>query len=79
MTKLCVYKKRSRRSEKGLQVNPPLSKHYYKRCTGVNGMKVRVHMLETLASNNHKFINDPSAGSPTETLLRLLLPLNDQV
>ena len=22
--------------------------------------------------------NDPSAGSPTETLLRLLLPLNDQ-
>ena len=25
------------------------------------------------------FTNDPSAGSPTETLLRLLLPLNDQV
>ena len=25
------------------------------------------------------FGNDPSAGSPTETLLRLLLPLNDQV
>jgi hypothetical protein len=24
-------------------------------------------------------INDPSAGSPTETLLRLLLPLNDKV
>jgi hypothetical protein len=23
--------------------------------------------------------NDPSAGSPTETLLRLLLPLNEQV
>ena len=23
--------------------------------------------------------NDPSAGSPTDTLLRLLLPLNDQV
>lgn len=23
--------------------------------------------------------DDPSAGSPTETLLRLLLPLNDQV
>ena len=23
--------------------------------------------------------NDPSIGSPTETLLRLLLPLNDQV
>ncbi len=26
-----------------------------------------------------KLDNDPSAGSPTETLLRLLLPLNDQV
>jgi hypothetical protein len=26
-----------------------------------------------------QLINDPSAGSPTETLLRLLLPLNDQV
>ena len=25
------------------------------------------------------YVNDPSAGSPTETLLRLLLPLNDQV
>ncbi|CAK8685683.1 unnamed protein product [Clavelina lepadiformis] len=25
-----------------------------------------------------RFDNDPSAGSPTETLLRLLLPLNDQ-
>ena len=24
-------------------------------------------------------LNDPSAGSPTETLLRLLLPLNDKV
>ena len=23
-----------------------------------------------------EFVNDPSAGSPTETLLRLLLPLN---
>jgi len=26
-----------------------------------------------------QLINDPSAGSPTETLLRLLLPLNDRV
>jgi hypothetical protein len=26
-----------------------------------------------------QFGNDPSAGSPTETLLRLLLPLDDQV
>ena len=28
---------------------------------------------------SNKLVNDPSAGSPTETLLRLLLPLNDQV
>jgi hypothetical protein len=27
----------------------------------------------------YTLFNDPSAGSPTETLLRLLLPLNDQV
>ena len=26
-----------------------------------------------------KCVNDPSAGSPTETLLRLLLPLSDKV
>ena len=25
------------------------------------------------------YANDPSAGSPTETLLRLLLPLSDKV
>ena len=25
------------------------------------------------------YVNDPSAGSPTETLLRLLLPLNGKV
>ena len=28
---------------------------------------------------NVTFINDPSAGSPTETLLRLLLPLENLV
>ncbi len=27
----------------------------------------------------HFCVNDPSAGSPTETLLRLLLPLSDKV
>ena len=34
------------------------------------------------ASSGLKFgfrVNDPSAGSPTETLLRLLLPLSDKV
>ena len=47
------------------------------------------HLPKTIFQNVHKvgvgkfcFFgcgNDPSAGSPTETLLRLLLPLNDQV
>lgn len=41
--------------------------------------------IKTHPQKNHSFqssatiVNDPSAGSPTETLLRLLLPLNDQV
>ena len=37
-------------------------------CSGAQGMLI-----------NERHGNDPSAGSPTETLLRLLLPLNDQV
>jgi hypothetical protein len=35
-----------------------------------------VHLCTLCARD---FVNDPSAGSPTETLLRLLLPLDDQV
>lgn len=34
-----------------------------------------IHRLDCLQGID----NDPSAGSPTETLLRLLLPLNDKV
>ena len=34
---------------------------------------------EPLSNMKIKFHNDPSAGSPTETLLRLLLPLSDKV
>ena len=33
----------------------------------------------TGSPNNGIGVNDPSAGSPTETLLRLLLPLSDMV
>ena len=37
-------------------------------------------LLDTEKKANHRRrANDPSAGSPTETLLRLLLPLNDKV
>ena len=37
--------------------------------------QVKVH----IGFGSCKLGNDPSAGSPTETLLRLLLPLNDRV
>ena len=38
------------------------------------------HLPQTsIIHNAHTHANDPSAGSPTETLLRLLLPLNDKV
>ena len=33
----------------------------------------------TLSFQLHRRIYDPSAGSPTETLLRLLLPIESQV
>ena len=40
-------------------------------------------LKKTLQKEQHILIeacaNDPSAGSPTETLLRLLLPLSDKV
>jgi hypothetical protein len=39
------------------------------------GLGLKVHRVFKLGY----VVNDPSAGSPTETLLRLLLPLNDQV
>ena len=39
--------------------------------------------LSAIETKRHELLlvfgNDPSAGSPTETLLRLLLPLDDQV
>lgn len=37
------------------------------------------HGWEVGLARNPTLGNDPSAGSPTETLLRLLLPLNDRV
>ena len=35
--------------------------------------------IDTICEAYNARANDPSAGSPTETLLRLLLPLNDKV
>ena len=43
------------------------------------GNTVTVNTGGRLGSLEPALGNDPSAGSPTETLLRLLLPLNDQV
>ena len=34
---------------------------------------------KTYSTRLYTIMNDPSAGSPTETLLRLLLPLSDKV
>ena len=42
------------------------------------GFCIRI-FTSTLLSVQTRPYNDPSAGSPTETLLRLLLPLNGQV
>ena len=39
-------------------------------------LEARIIMI--LVANNER-VNDPSAGSPTETLLRLLLPLSVRV
>jgi hypothetical protein len=53
----------------------------HKGCDGNRELFRRVHIAsrERPATSPNHFSNDPSAGSPTETLLRLLLPLNDQV
>ena len=41
----------------------------------MNGSKSAHSSLATIAAG----VNDPSAGSPTEALLRLVLPLSDKV
>ncbi|PHT26072.1 hypothetical protein CQW23_34314 [Capsicum baccatum] len=50
------------------------------RSTGVPCPRGTPQLLNTFAGSFccAGFDNDPSAGSPTETLLRLLLPLNDK-
>ena len=56
------------------RANPPRKHTVRKR------QRVEQHGMEFLPpSQDCKIDNDPSAGSPTETLLRLLLPLNDRV
>jgi hypothetical protein len=70
----------------GTPSSRPASLHRRK-CTGLwcvrsGGSPAARPLLGTgagLPSLPRRYFNDPSAGSPTETLLRLLLPLNDQV
>ncbi len=45
----------------------------------INKLKKTIHFLLPIPQNKFLIFNDPSAGSPTETLLRLHLPLNDEV
>ena len=40
---------------------------------------IHPHRLDSEVELDIFVLNDPSAGSPTETLLRLLLPLSDKV
>ena len=60
--------------ERGRSVEPSF--------TGVNGFGSIRHAAAPqrgAGARAPRSVNDPSAGSPTETLLRLLLPLNDKV
>ena len=59
--------------QQGKTFNNFLKKNYFKQ---TNSQRVGWLLMHSLRV---PFFNDPSAGSPTETLLRLLLPLNDQV
>ena len=62
-------------------------KLHTRKLQGVYGrVKIQTHprrmssyLRKTIHSVGWIIFNDPSAGSPTETLLRLLLPLNDKV
>ena len=48
---------------------------------GLSPLRLPVHGVLPSRARRRRlgFVNDPSAGSPTETLLRLLLPLNNSV
>lgn len=52
--------------------NLTLTKLQHSQLTQVSSLSLASPTIKTLS-------NDPSAGSPTETLLRLHLPLNDKI
>ena len=49
------------------------------RCCNIEDARRACGSWWAAARRGWTHLNDPSAGSPTETLLRLLLPLNDRV
>lgn len=59
--------------------NQTISVVFHTLMIGFLGYDKRIALIKNKMQINVSFVNDPSAGSPTETLLRLLLPLNDQV
>jgi hypothetical protein len=52
--------------------------HHEKTSTVHRGKWIWIHPVPAVRPGLRS-VNDPSAGSPTETLLRLLLPLNGKV
>ena len=58
---------------------PSARRHDLGTTTFARSKSAKRKIRASLQTANPRFGNDPSAGSPTETLLRLLLPLNDQV
>ena len=57
-------------------MNEPSLKQSASSQSGLENTTIHLQLQQQQLNDD---VNDPSAGSPTETLLRLLLPLNDKV
>ena len=57
----------------------PVPGGYSSRASGVRTLSAFEFVCVQKKCSSEAFVNDPSAGSPTETLLRLLLPLDARV
>ena len=69
------------KGKQGHRQEPPPQAHVLRETRTVlrSGIPTNASPLAPNCQKRHNLSNDPSAGSPTETLLRLLVPLNDQV
>ncbi|KAL0641426.1 hypothetical protein Bca4012_103628 [Brassica carinata] len=64
------------------QTPPPVGESRLFSCMFLDTFRAGFGEIRKLCARSDRdlrYDNDPSAGSPTETLLRLLLPLNDKV